>query len=167
VRRLLLTAIIAAALTAPVQAQGQLLEATAGAATGLVGGVVVTLGWVVEQATFENRYLHSLEDLVSYTGTPVVVGPAIGVSLALIDEELMWRVTGGGAVGFLAGTALGATLGQLIEGNQRGRWAGGTMGAAAGLLAGAATMLILERDTLLGEDDPLDRGVPVGVRLRF
>lgn len=141
------------------------MAVAAGAITGLAGGVVVTVGWVVEQATFEDKYLDGVDDLISFTGAPILIGPTIGASLAVIDTDAMWRVTGGGAAGMLVGTALGIGVGHLIRGGNRARWAGGAMGAALGLVAGAATMLIVERDTLLKTDDASARGIPIGFRV--
>lgn len=160
----------AAATPAPAQAQSSdALTVTAGAAGGVVSGVVVTLGWVVERAAIEQQYLHDATDLVGLLGTPLLVMPAAGVTLAVIDPDMLRAAGVGAGVGVVAGAAGGVVLGHVIAGGQEGRWAGGIMGAAAGLLAGAAfaaTTHALAADDH-GPADLTPSRVPVGFTLRF
>jgi hypothetical protein len=156
----------------PRPAHGQALPALAGAAGGMAAGAIVTVGWVVEQATFEEQFLHSPQDLISLTGSPLVLAPAAGFALGLADADLLRTVGVGAGTGLLAGVALGAGLGYSLGGDAQGAWAGGAMGAAVGVLAGITIAVIVDAGS--GDDDPAasvarrtPRGVPVGLTLRF
>lgn len=117
-------------LLLPGPAEAQVLRAAAGAGGGAAAGIVVTMGWLVQRATFEERYLHSAGDLIGAAGAPLLVGPALGVALALGDADRFRAAGIGAGAGTLFGAALGAGLGELLAGDRTSRWAGGVMGAA-------------------------------------
>lgn len=169
-RRCLQALLLVAGLAAPGAGEAQGAEATAvlvGAAGGAVSGAIVTIGWVVERATIEQRYLHEVEDIVSVVGTPLLLFPAAGAGLALLDPELMEEVGIGAAIGTVAGVGLGIGLGHVFAGGETGRWAGALMGAAAGLVTGAVIAAV---------DGTLDRrsaapassaAIPLALTFRF
>lgn len=170
-RRCFLAVLLMAALLGPGAGEAQEVEGLAilaGAAGGAVSGTIVTLGWVVERATIEQKYLHEVEDIISVVGTPLLVFPAVGVGLALLDPGLLEEVGIGAATGTVGGAALGIGLGHVFAGGETGRWAGGLMGAAAGLLAGAVIAGVdgaLERR---GDPaDPSAAAIPLALTFRF
>ena len=160
---------------APRPADGQVLPALAGAAGGMAAGAVVTMGWVVEQATFEEQFLHSAQDLISPLGSPLVMAPAAGFALGLADPDLLATVGAGAGAGLLAGAALGTGLGYTLAGDAQGAWSGGAMGAAVGLLAGVAIAALADGDDGIADPEAgpgstarrMGRGVPLGLTLRF
>lgn len=170
-RRCLQALLLVVALGGPQEGGAQSADVPtvmAGAAGGAVSGAIVTLGWVVERANIEQKYLHEVEDIVGLIGTPLIVFPAAGVTLALIDRDLLTAVGTGAGIGTLSGAALGIGLGHVLAGGQTGRWAGGIMGAAAGLIAGAVYYGI---DGLSEADSATPSAsaarVPVGISFRF
>lgn len=170
-RRCFLAVLLMAAVIGPRAGEAQEAEATAvlaGAAGGVVSGAIVTIGWVVERATIEQKYLHEVEDIVSVVGTPLLVFPAAGMGLALLDRGLLKEVGAGAAMGTVGGAALGIGLGHIFAGGETGRWAGGLMGAAAGLLAGAVIAGVDGvRDLRSDPAAASTASVPVGVTFRF
>lgn len=140
----------------------------AGAAGGAVSGAIVTLGWVVERANIEQKYLHEVEDLVGFIGTPLIVFPAAGATLGLLDRDLLLTVGTGAGIGTVSGAALGMGLGHVFAGGQTGRWAGALMGAAAGLIAGAVIAGV-DGASELGADPAgaSSARVPLAVTFRF
>lgn len=169
-RRLMTGALLVGALVAPGPAVAQdlggdrALAAAAGGAGGLLAGVVVTVGWVVEQATFEEKYIHSVRDLVGSTGAPLVLGPIAGAGLAFVDRDVQSAAGIGAGIGLLSGAAVGVAAGHLLAGESVDRWAGGLMGAGAGVLVGAVAGAITGLDD---DDSDPGAGVPVGLTIRF
>lgn len=143
----------------------QALAAAAGGAGGLLAGVVVTVGWVVQQATFEEKYVHSVRDLVSPIGAPLVVAPIAGAGLGFVDQDLLRSAGIGAGIGLVSGAGAGVAAGHLLGGESVDRWAGGLMGAGVGVVLGAAAGALVADDG----DDPEGpgAGVPLGLTLRF
>lgn len=168
-RRCVLAVLLVAALAAPGAGEAQEAEVTAvlaGAAGGAVSGAIVTIGWVVERATIEQRYLHEVEDILGVVGTPLLLFPAAGAGLALLDRGVLRDVGAGAALGTVSGAAIGIGLGHVFAGGQTGRWSGALMGAAGGLIAGVVI------STVDGVLDLRSRGeasaaVPIGMTFRF
>jgi MFS family permease len=161
------TWIVVASLVIPGRAGAQELEVVAGAAGGVAAGVVVTMGWLVARATFEEQYLHDASELVGLAGAPLLLGPAAGIGLALWDEDRLRGAGIGAGAGTLLGATVGVGLGELLAGDQTARWAGGVMGAAAGLLVGAVIGGLHDPDDEEAGPGTQTARIPVGISIRF
>lgn len=149
-----------------VAAAQKLLPALVGGAAGLAAGAYVSIGIVTLQAR-RGDYIYSTEEALGWYATPILVGPAVGFTIGLVDKDRLRRTIIGGAAGGALGTGVGALLGLELWDPPEGKWAGGVVGGAAGLLVGAAVGLLWPADS----DDPADgavaAGVPIGIRIRF
>lgn len=168
-RALLLTAALLAAAPA-ASLRAQVVEGAVGVTGGVLGGGVVTLGAVVARAWFQEEYLLGTDELLSLQGTPLVIGPAIGLTLTLVDPDAVLPTAAAGTGGFLIGAAAGAALGHLLLEPPEGRWAGEVMGAAVGVIAGTVAGIALtlgaeEGDGGAGAADASPVSIPVGFTL--
>jgi hypothetical protein len=126
----------------------------------VVGGYT-TVGIYVTKARF-GRFLFSPDELTSLRPeiVPVIVAPVAGAWLGAESSTALARSAGWGALGFVAGAAVGGLTGKLVSDSDEAPWAGAIIGSSAGLLAGA----------ILGAVDGLDDrggGPPVALSWSF
>lgn len=121
---------------APGRAVAQDEKPVIGAAAGVAGGVVITLGVIVARARWQHAYLDSPEDLVHWQSTPMIAAPAVGVLFGLAGDDALKGSLIGSTVGMAVGAGVGAGLGWLISDEQEWPWAGGVIGAAIGMSVG-------------------------------
>lgn len=113
-------------------------RAALGIIAGLLLGVAASVGVIVANARLRGRYLSSFDEVVGWSLVPAVLGPAVGVWLALRESPAGRRVLSRVLRGLTAGVALGVGLGAAIDGHASSAWAGGVIGGAAGIFAGFA-----------------------------
>jgi hypothetical protein len=104
----------------------------AGAALGVVVGLVVTFGFLAYRATVEKVYIHYWGELVGWIGLPILIVPSILVALAIrASTARFWW--GGAALlaSVVLGAGLGAVAGSVLSDHASGPWAGGLMGSGA------------------------------------
>lgn len=126
-------------------AAGTALRVAAGGVLGAVAGTGVTLGIVVGRARFQEHFIESTQDLLSWKSVPIpaglVAGGAAGAAGGTMLASVAAGIVTGGAVGAVAGAGVGATLSAEPE----DRWAGGVVGAALGVFAGLLVGLLVGR----------------------
>lgn len=132
----LLPVVVAAALAGPAHAQREALPAAGGAVAGVVAGGYLAVSIVVVESRF-GRYIHDLDDVLSWRSAPIVGGGVAGLTLGVYSQRRLEAAAAYGAGGLLVGGLAGMGLGAALWEPPEGRWAGAAIGAGAGLLAGA------------------------------
>jgi hypothetical protein len=165
---LLLLILLASELPRPTRhaAGQQILPALVGGAAGLASGGYVAIGLVSYQAR-RGHYLYSSEDALGWHATPILVGPAVGFLIGLLDQERLRRTIIGGAAAGVVGTGVGWLAGRHYWLPPEGKWAGAVIGGAAGLLAGSIVGALWptpREGTIAGADSP---AVPFRVVIPF
>jgi hypothetical protein len=116
------------------------LKGLAGLLGGALAGVVVTLGIVVARVRIEGAYFADADELVSWIGAPLVLGPLVGAWIGAAHppgrSTMTWC-----AFGLVVGIAGGGVLGALSD-NPADSWAGRVIGGALGLLLGVSVALL-------------------------
>src|SRR5688500_3122401 len=116
------------------------LKGLAGLVGGALVGLVLTLGIVVARARLDGAYFHDPDELLSWIGLPLVLGPLIGAWIGAAHppgrSTMSWA-----AFGLVFGIVVGGALGGLAD-DPAGPWAGRVMGAAAGVLMGVWVALL-------------------------
>jgi hypothetical protein len=107
---------------------------------GAVGGLILTLGLVVARARVQGAYFHDADELLSWVGAPLVVGPILGAWIGVAHPPGR-SILPAAAIGLTIGVALGGALGTIGD-DPSTKWAGVAMGGAAGLLLGVWTALL-------------------------
>lgn len=107
-----------------------------GIVAGLLLGVAASVGVIVANARLRGHYLSSFDEVIGWSLVPAVLGPAVGVWLALREGSAGRRVLSRVLRGLTAGVALGVGLGAAIDGHASSAWAGGVIGSAAGIFVG-------------------------------
>jgi hypothetical protein len=108
---------------------------------GAVGGLILTIGIVVARARLEGAYFHDSDELLSWVGLPLVLGPVLGAWIGAAHPPGR-SIVPGSAIGLTTGVALGGVLGGAIGDDPSGKWAGIAMGGALGLLLGVWVPLL-------------------------
>jgi hypothetical protein len=117
-----------------------LLLGLGGLLAGLAGGLVVVLGLVVARARIEGAYFHDADELLSWVGLPLLLGPIAGAWIGAAHPPHE-SILPGSAVGLALGAALGAALGTIGD-DPTAVWAGMVMGAASGVVLGVWVPLL-------------------------
>lgn len=124
---------------------GTLISVLAVAGGGVVG-FVTTLAIVVLRAR-SDRYVFGMDELarIRWETMPILVGMAVGVTLALLHPKALDRATVWGLLGVVLGAAVGYFLGGSLWGAGEGQWAGAIVFGGAGLLFGGLASLTVHR----------------------
>jgi hypothetical protein len=120
---------------------GVVLYGLVGLIGGAVGGLILTIGIVVARARLEGAYFHDSDELISWIGLPLVIGPILGAWMGAAHPPGR-SIVPGSAIGLTTGVALGWLLGGMIGEDPSGKWAGIAMGGALGLLLGVCVPLL-------------------------
>lgn len=145
----------------PEPAPAQYEEEAIGVAVGAMGGTVVTLGVVVARARWQHNYLDSVDDLIHWQSTPMLIAPAVGLVFGLAGEDALRGSIVGSTTGLLVGAGVGAGLGWLLSDEQEWPWAGGVIGGAVGMTVGGIANGLIA----WGRDE--DAAIPLPKELRF
>jgi hypothetical protein len=103
---------------------------------GVVAGTGVSLGIVVGRARFDQHFMESTRDLVSWQGAPIPVGMLAGGGAGAAGGGALAAAGGGLLIGVLTGAGAGAMVGSIISDEPEDRWAGGVVGGAVGMAVG-------------------------------
>jgi len=110
---------------------------------GLLGAMLVLLGYLAFLASVEEVYLHGWQELVGWRSLPALLAPVVAVQAAWRHEPHRFgRQLAMLGVGALSGALVGGALGALLASHPSGPWAGGLMGAGAGTLLGMLPMVV-------------------------
>lgn len=115
---------------------GTAVRAIGGGALGLAAGTAVAMGVVVARARFENVYIESMRDVISWQGAPIPLGALAGGAAGVAGGAVLAGATGGMLLGGGAGALVGAAAGAALSSDPQDRWVGGVMGGALGVLLG-------------------------------
>lgn len=133
---LLLSLWVVAPMASPDPIHAQDEKPVIGAAAGVAGGVVITLGVIVARARWQQIYLEAPDDLVHWQSAPMLIAPAVGVLFGLAGDDALKGSLVGSVTGMGVGAGVGAGLGWLLSDEQEWPWAGGVIGAALGMSVG-------------------------------
>lgn len=124
---------------------GTLISVLAVAGGGVVG-FITTLAIIVLRARAD-KYVFGMEELarIRWETMPIVIGMAIGVTLAILHPKALDRATVWGLLGLMLGTVAGYFVGGLLWGAGEGQWAGLIVFGAAGLLVGGLASITVHR----------------------
>lgn len=145
-----------------VSAPVRLARAVGGGFLGLLLGLGVSLGIVVSEARFENRYLESTDDILGGRALPIPAGLLAGAAAGWAAPALLAGGSAGGVVGGAVGALLGAGTGALASDERSGPWAGGVIGSGIGILLGITTGLLRARDRRRRRERSAGRGRTAG-----
>jgi hypothetical protein len=139
-----------------------------GAAAGVAGGALITLGIIVGRARWQQVYLDSADDLIHWQSTPMIAAPAVGILFGLAGDDALKGSLVGSTSGMVVGAGVGAGLGWLLSAEQEWPWAGGVIGAALGMsiggIWGGLTGWRKDHDPDIPFPDALRFGLSVPVR---
>lgn len=165
-RTILLTLVLllVAAPGFPRAAAAQVARAAGGAAIGVAGGAVITLSIVVARARWQGEYLESVDDLIHWQSTPMLLTPAVGVMFGLAGKEPFLGSVRGSVGGMVVGSAVGAGLGWALATSPESPWAGAVIGGGLGMTLGGLA-LGLRAWSRQEDDDGPSQPVEIGVRI--
>jgi hypothetical protein len=134
---------------------------------GVAGGAVITLSIVVARARFQGEYLESIDDLIHWQSTPMLLTPAVGVMFGLAGRDPLVASIVGSTSGMVAGAAVGAGVGWLASGQTESPWAGAVIGAGVGMTAGGLLLGIRSWVRSADDDDDpaLEEPLRIGVKI--
>ena len=132
-----------------------------GVVAGLLLGVAASVGVIVANARLRGHYLSGFDE-VGWSLAPAVLGPAVGVWLALREGPAGRRVLTRVLRGLTAGVALGVGLGAAIDGHASSAWAGGVIGGAAGIFVGFGAGFMGPRGAAPVPAEATDPTPPIG-----
>ena len=117
------------------------LKGLAGLVGGAIAGLILTLGLVVARAQLDGAYFHDPDELLSWVGAPLVVGPLLGTWIGAAhppgSSVMVWS-----AFGLVVGILGGAIMGAILRADPSGPWAGMVIGAALGVVGGVWITLL-------------------------
>ena len=122
------------ALLAPLPAQAQTGSTVVGALLGTAGGSYLSLA-LTTAAARAGHYAYSPAQAL-WRAVPIPVGAVAGGVLGHQGDDRLRDSVLSGLVGFAAGTAVGALVGDLAWERPEGVWSGAIIGSGLGLLAG-------------------------------
>lgn len=144
-----------ASVTEAQEAESRVLPAAAGGLVGVVGGGYIALAIIVAESR-SGRFIHDLDDVLSWRSAPVVAGAITGAGLGVYSPPLLEAAVVYGALGMGVGALAGMALGSAFWDPPEGRWAGAAIGAGVGLVAGnVAGILYPFRSENDGSGSPL------------
>lgn len=136
----------------PRPASGQLDRAAVGTLLGAASGAYLSLA-LTTAAARAGHFAYSPRQAI-WRLTPLPVVAAAGGVLGYRSGDRLRDAVGRGLVGFAAGTAVGALVGNLAWDGTEGVWSGAVIGSGAGLLIGSVW------GAFRGGTD-VDRSVPI------
>jgi hypothetical protein len=159
-----LSALIIAGSNAP--AHGQILSGAVGAAAGTAAGGYLTLSIVVARAQ-TGHYVHDVNELLSWTSVPVLVGAGTGMSLGIWSPPRLWTSVIFGTAGAFAGIPVGMFVGTRLSDRTEAKWAGGAIGAGVGMTAGFIFGVLAPQEKLVPKPLREAAVVPIGFTVHF
>jgi hypothetical protein len=129
-------------------AEAQLPPAARAAISGGIGvaeGTIASLAIMVARARFQDEYVESPRDVLSWgwQAIPVVLAPIQGLAFGLAGKDAFSHSLAGSAAGMAIGATVGGLIGHLVSDAPENTWAGAIIGAGAGLTIGRVLFGVL------------------------
>jgi hypothetical protein len=116
-------------------AAAQTWPAVAGTLAGTAGGSYVSMALITARARAGHYVFTPSQGLLELA--PIPLGAVAGGILGYRSQDRLRNTVGFGALGFVAGTTLGAALGAALSDTDEGMWSSVVVGGGVGLLVGS------------------------------